>query len=421
VCYATSRDGCRWDEQGLAVGKGPQGAWDEHGVFTPNILVFDGKYYLYYTGVASGHGETTPTCIGVAIGDSPDGPWIKCGENPVLSPSPDAAKFDSMRVDDAALVVRDGRVWLYYKGRQIDHSPGETKMGVAVAENPAGPYRKHEDATPLHSGHEVMVWPHGKGIASLATAAGPRQIYFAPSGLSFEPRGTIVAPPRAPGAFRPDLSGQKGATEGLKWGVSHASREGDLHLVRFDCLWTAPRSSQLSREAVEYDHPPPVGNLRFDFETGDLQGWVVVEGEFEALINDRSHFHHALDAAPYNKQGEFFLTTLERAAGGRGNDKQTGVVESPVFMLKGKSISFLVGGGSHADTYVALIDVDAEKELLTAQGTNAEIMHRIRWDVSEFTDRPVRLRVIDRNTGGWGHLTFDDFSCEGTLADDSRE
>ncbi len=235
VWYATSPDGLSWSEKGKAVGKGGQGAWDEHGVFTPNILVAKGKYYLFYTGVAKGHSRETPTRIGAAQSAAPDGPWEKLGQKPVLVPSDDPARFDSMRVDDAAFVVRGGKYWLYYKGRQQGRSPGETKMGVAIADHPTGPYVKHGEPTPLHPGHEVMVWPHGKGVASLATAAGPRRVYFASDGLAFEVRHPVANPPRAPGAFRNDRFDETAPREGLQWGIGHASQEGDLYLVRFDC------------------------------------------------------------------------------------------------------------------------------------------------------------------------------------------
>ncbi|MCK5173811.1 MAG: hypothetical protein KAR47_10500, partial [Planctomycetes bacterium] len=46
--YATSTDGINWKEQGAAVKRGPEGAWDDYSVFTCNILVAEGKYYLCY-------------------------------------------------------------------------------------------------------------------------------------------------------------------------------------------------------------------------------------------------------------------------------------------------------------------------------------------------------------------------------------
>lgn len=234
VWYATSPDGLLWTERGKAVRKGGAGAWDERGVFTPNLLRFGGKYYLYYTGVAAGHNNSTPTHIGVAVAEAPTGPWRKFTGNPVLSPSADATRFDSMRVDDAALVVRDGEVWFYYKGRTKGKGPGETKLGVAFADSPMGPFLKHGE--PLHAGHEVMVWPQGKGVASLATAAGPRMVYYAADGLHFETRNTVTNPPAAPGAWRSDDFENNAGGKGLTWGICHVKKGGDLHLLRFDCL-----------------------------------------------------------------------------------------------------------------------------------------------------------------------------------------
>ena len=39
-------------------------------------------------------------------------------------------------MDDAALLVRDGKVWFYYKGRKQGKGAGDTKMGVAFADSP---------------------------------------------------------------------------------------------------------------------------------------------------------------------------------------------------------------------------------------------------------------------------------------------
>ena len=56
-----------------------------------------------------------------------------------------------------------------------------------------------------------------------------------------------------------------------------------------------------------------------------------------------------------------------------------------------------------------------------ARGANTEVMQRINWDVSAYKSRRVHLRVVDRNTGSWGHVTLDDFSCEGTFDKDELE
>jgi len=154
------------------------------------------------------------------------------------------------------------------------------------------------------------------------------------------------------------------------------------------------------------------GEVAFDFETGDLQGWTVVEGRFDDIISNRQFFHNR-PQVKYNKQGNCFLTTLEMS-NGRPNDRMTGVIESPVFVLRGGKASFLVGGGAHPDTYVALCTENG-KEVLKAHGKNTEVMQHVEWDTSSLRGKKVFLRIVDRNTGSWGHVTFDNFRADGEI------
>ena len=146
----------------------------------------------------------------------------------------------------------------------------------------------------------------------------------------------------------------------------------------------------------------------FDFESGDLQGWKVVEGTFGKLVTDRAVFHNT--PTPYNKQGKYFLSTLEQPDD-QPNDRYTGIIESPRFAIDGDFLSFLHGGGAHANTYIALCD-DSGKELLRASDGNDETMGRTEWDVRPFRGKRMFLRVVDKNEGGWGHVTLDDVQIE---------
>lgn len=65
-------------------------------------------------------------------------------------------------------------------------------------------------------------------------------------------------------------------------------------------------------------------------------------------------------------------------------------------------------------TYVALSTLDG-KELMRAGGTNSPVLHRVVWDVSDYTERELVLRLVDRKKKAWAHLTFDDFSAEGRI------
>ena len=153
IWYATSADGLHWVEHGQALGRGRCGAFDEHAVFTPTVMVAEGCYWLFYTAVpepfhnAGGGPAGTATRIGVASAAHPDGPWEPTGGDPILEPSATAAHFDSHRVDDSCLVRRGGEYRLYYKGRQLGLAPNQTRMGLATAARPDGPYTRHPAIT----------------------------------------------------------------------------------------------------------------------------------------------------------------------------------------------------------------------------------------------------------------------------------
>jgi beta-xylosidase len=56
IWYATSEDGVHWTEQGQALAPSTSDAWDDFGVLTPFTAKIDGRYYLFYSAVESPHG-----------------------------------------------------------------------------------------------------------------------------------------------------------------------------------------------------------------------------------------------------------------------------------------------------------------------------------------------------------------------------
>ncbi|MEA3365647.1 MAG: hypothetical protein U9Q79_08405, partial [Candidatus Hydrogenedentes bacterium] len=155
--------------------------------------------------------------------------------------------------------------------------------------------------------------------------------------------------------------------------------------------------------------------LHFDFERGNLQGWRVVEGAFDLLVCDRAEFHNTKQ--PYNKQGTYFLSTLEQSDY-RPNDRFTGVIESPVFELQAPEMTLLAGGGKHADTYIALCTLDGH-EHCHARGDNSETMAARSWNKPELVGKKCFLRIVDKNQGGWGHITFDNFVAKGVIDEEA--
>lgn len=245
IWYATSEDeGRTWKEQSMALGLGEEGAFDSHSVFTPNILAHKGKYYMYYTAVRPtpgnpdkefvGNHTTDFTAIGVAVSDNPDGPFKRVSNNPVIAHSEVSSDFDSYRVDDASMLVREDKIWLYYKGRCMEHGkegPRLTEMGVAIADTPEGPFIKKGSI--LDKGHEVLIWREGKGVSCLASIS--QSINYAEDGLDFAMQyDSLKDIPKAPGLYRPHLNDGNPEVGIPGWGIAMKGRKGLTYLLRYE-------------------------------------------------------------------------------------------------------------------------------------------------------------------------------------------
>ncbi|MBK1855600.1 hypothetical protein JO972_11565 [Verrucomicrobiaceae bacterium 5K15] len=142
----------------------------------------------------------------------------------------------------------------------------------------------------------------------------------------------------------------------------------------------------------------------FDFENGDLEGWKIVSGKFGNIVTDRETFHDSNE--PHNRQGKWHLSTLDGPSGTK-SDAYVGELRSKTFKLTTPRVNFLVGGGSKG-VYVALCTEDGKEERWVTGG-DSQKMKRVVWSLPELVGEDVFLKIVDRNKGGWGHITFDDF------------
>jgi len=253
VWYATSKDGWDWTEQGLAVPRGPEGAYDDRAVFTPEVLAHDGKFYLVYQVVKAPYVNRVKNNVGMAIADSPDGPWKKL-DAPILKPAENGqwlgdednrfkvrrqGDFDSHKVHDPTLLYYRDKFYLYYKGERMGErmtfGGREIKWGVAIADKPEGPYVKSPYNPITNSGHELCVWPYKGGIAAMLTTDGPERntIQYAEDGVNFEIKSHIRSGPHALGLVR-SLDTDKSPLEALRWGLCHEYRGNWQYIRRFD-------------------------------------------------------------------------------------------------------------------------------------------------------------------------------------------
>jgi hypothetical protein len=244
IWYATSMDGFTWEEKGPAVMRAATGEYGWRSVSTPDILVWKGRYYLYFQGFNEIPGKRGDrAAVTVAEADSPDGPWRPYGKVVVDFGAP--GEWDCNAIHDPYPLVYNGRIYLYYKG-----SPGKQgaegtiirAQGVAIADHPLGPFEKSIYNPVINSGHETGLFPWKKGIAALVSLDGPEKntIQFALDGINFEIMSILQVPPVAPGPFVPDAFAGNGDGRGITWGLFHLDAyTPDGHkfckLARFDC------------------------------------------------------------------------------------------------------------------------------------------------------------------------------------------
>ncbi len=134
--------------RGIALSGAGGDAWDRDCVHNPALLQAGGNYYLYYMG-NYGNGEywdhRNHQRIGVAWSDKPEGPFRRL-DAPVVDVSPN--RHDSLLTSNPTVCTGpDGRIYMMYKAVSDQGKPpvgGAVVCGMAVADNPLGPFEKSD-------------------------------------------------------------------------------------------------------------------------------------------------------------------------------------------------------------------------------------------------------------------------------------
>ena len=88
------------------------------------------------------------------------------------------------------------------------------------------------------------------------------------------------------------------------------------------------------------------------------------------------------------------------------SDGSMGTLTSRPFKIQRRHINFLIGGGDHAGrTCVNLLI--GKKAVLSATGSNSERLAWTTWNVAKFIGKTARIRIVDLEIGGWGHINVD--------------
>tara|TARA_R110000851_G_scaffold118411_5_gene245834 strand:+ start:5211 stop:6512 length:1302 start_codon:yes stop_codon:yes gene_type:complete len=245
IWYATSADGINWKEEGVAIKRPekPKPGW--RSVATPDILVWKGKYYLYYQAFNEPSGLRGDWCpVSVSYADAPDGPWIHGGD--AVIPFGKKGEWDQDATHDPQPIVYKGKIYLYYKAAYNKWPDIRDKYavghGLAIAEDPLGPFEKHSLNPVMTSGHETTYFPFKEGIANITIKDGNERetVQYAKDGVNFEIASVISLPPIAGGPYAADMFTDSGNGRGFTWGLSHFINAGEPKkgysiIARFDC------------------------------------------------------------------------------------------------------------------------------------------------------------------------------------------
>jgi beta-xylosidase len=109
--YATSSDLVTWEQQGDSMPRPPR--WSNGNYWAPEVARIGDTYAMYFTArtpsIKRNDGQSAQ-CVGVAVADSPEGPFVDDTDEPLVC----QAKLGGT-IDASPFVDADGTRWLIYK------------------------------------------------------------------------------------------------------------------------------------------------------------------------------------------------------------------------------------------------------------------------------------------------------------------
>ena len=107
----SSIDLTNWQDEGVIMDLYPDSPWAQNNGWAPAVVFHNNKYYFYYT---------AETKIGVAVGDTPIGPFKDTNTSPLIATDPKMTDI----IDAMVFTDDDGKSYIYYGGS------GQSKLSV---------------------------------------------------------------------------------------------------------------------------------------------------------------------------------------------------------------------------------------------------------------------------------------------------
>jgi levanase len=209
-----------------------------------------------------------------------------------------------------------------------------------------------------------------------------------------------------------NLPGQGGVSDWVGTGLANSFNGGDGSVGTLTSPPFTLDAGYLNFKVGGGNHPyvpgstvdpaPPAGDVFADFEGTDYgPGWTttgdfVGTGPVKGTIGDQQQVTGYL--------GEQLVNTFI------DHDASQGTITSPEFTIAKSHINLLVGGGNHPSTTSEPTAVNLlvdGKVVRSATGTNNEALNWTSWDVAEYAGRSAVIQIVDKNSGGWGHINVD--------------
>nr|WP_324613826.1 GH32 C-terminal domain-containing protein [Streptomyces sp. DSM 15324] len=223
------------------------------------------------------------------------------------------------------------------------------------------------------------------------------QDFEGPDFGSWTATGTAFGPGPAAGT----LDGQQTVTGFEGKGLANGFHSGDATTGSLTSPSFTVNSPYLNFKIGGGRHPHQPGKLLADFDGGTYGDWTATGDAFgpapaAGTLPGQQQVH--------GFQGSGLVNTF------LDGDAATGTLTSPEFTVDRRYLTFLIGGGNHpADspnpTALELL-VDGQV-VRSATGKDAEALETASWDLHDLAGRKARIRVVDDNTGGWGHINAD--------------
>ncbi|WP_393073258.1 GH32 C-terminal domain-containing protein [Streptomyces sp. LN704] len=156
--------------------------------------------------------------------------------------------------------------------------------------------------------------------------------------------------------------------------------------------------------------PSPAGAVLADFEGGTYGDWTTTGDAFGTAP--------AAGTLPNQQEVSGFLGSGLVNSYLNG-DSTTGTLTSPEFTIDKDYVNFLVGGGNHpvgSDNPTAVELLVDGQVVRSTTGQDGEALNWASWDVKDLAGKKAQIKIVDDNSGGWGHLNVDHIMLSDTQA-----